>query len=349
MIEIVVLTVNGTELPHVSCSVTASAEKAVRQAAFSVAWTAPGLPCRPDDEATVTAGGDLLLTGYVRDVNASHDANGRAYDITLVSRTCDATECSIDHPTGFLKDCDLGDIAREFDVLGIGVDVEATTAKKRVHKVNPGETLFSTLRDDARAQGVMIHDTPSGRLKLADKPEGRHAGTLKRGVNILSASGKLSGATSFSEVKSRGQASHGVDVHALRPEAAASGLARRRRPLIVLLGGEATSGRLKKRADWEARRAAGNGISADVTVAGWRDAAGAIWSPNRTIELDDDWIGIEQDMVTASVTLSQDSGGGTTATLSLKDPRALGGENPHGASDQAWAAPDPQTISYEAT
>lgn len=336
--ETISFVVGGRALAHISATLNASAEEAVRTATFKVAHTGPGLPCRPDDAATISIGGALWGTGYVRDVNASHDENDRSYDVSFVSRTADATEASIDHPTGFKRDCTLPDIATEFDSYGVGLDGEAGTIRKRLHKVRPGETLFATLETDARAQGVMIQDTPEGKLRLADRPEGRHAGALTRGFNIKSATAQLSGQASYSKVRVRGQSSEGVTAAALRPEAEAEGTAQRKRVLILPHEGEATSDRLKKRADWEAKRAAGKKTTAAIVTPGWRDANGEIWTRNFLVEVRDDWLGIEQDMVIASVSLEQGSGG-TEAKLNLKDPRALGGDNPRGASDAGWTPP----------
>lgn len=346
MLERIVFSVAGRSLAHTRCGLSESAEQAVREANFDVAWTGAGVPCMPDDEATISVNGALWGTGYVRDVRGSHDAENRNYGVSFVSRTVDATECSIDHPTGLKRDADLAAIAREFDTLGIGVDSTVKTQTKPVHKVRPGETLFESIETDARAQGVLIHDTPQGRLKLADKPEGRHAGALRRGDNILRATGQLSGETSFSSVKVRGQASDGVNGTALRPEAEAKGTSRRRRPRILVHEGEATSARLRKRADWEARRASGAGTSCSITVAGFRDAAGRLWTRNFLVSVFDDWLGIEQDMVIAAVSLEQDAEAGTTATLTLKDPRTLGGENPRGGSAGGWAAPENSAPTY---
>jgi len=345
-LETIVFAVGGNPLPHTSAQLDESAEEAVRTAQFSIAWTGAGIPCAPDEVAIITVSGELWGTGYVRDVRGEHGEENRNYTVTFASRTCDATECSVDHPTGLKRDADLGDIAREFDTLGIGIDIKAETVMKAVHKVRPGETLFETLETDARAQGVLIHDSPEGKLVLADKPEGRHAGSLKLGVNIEEASGSLSGATSFSTVKVRGQASIGVKASALRPEAEAKGASRRKRPLIIPFEGEATSARLKKRAGWEARRASGEAVACSITSPGFRDQGGARWKSNWLVEVDDDWLGINQDMVIAAVSLVQDGGGGTVARLTLKDPRALGGDNPRGKSNSAWGAPAAANTTY---
>lgn len=344
--EQIVVTVGGWPLAFTSCEMAAGAERAVRQATFDLAWNGPGLPCGEDEPATVTISGALWLTGYTRDLNWSHDARSRTCSVTLVSRTVDATEASIDHPTGFVENCDIADIGKAFDGAKVGVDCLVKSARKALHQINPGDTLFRTLETEARAVGALIYDTPEGKLRITDKPEGRHAGLLARGVNILRASGTLSGRYNYDKVKVRGQASFGTVPGALSPEAEAKGTADRKRTLIIYHEGEATSDRLKKRAGWEAKRAAGQGKSARVTVAGCRDAAGVIWTPNRLVGVSDDWGGLAQDMVISALRIEQDAEDGTITELTLKDPRALGGENPRGESAAGWGAPGDAEPGY---
>src|SRR5690606_20598892 len=141
MFEIIEFRVGGHALPHTSCTLMASAEQAVRQASFDIAWTGPGIPCRPDDEAVIAVSGEIWGVGYVRDVNCDHDERVRQYRVTFVSRAIDAVEASIDHPTMIAEDVDLLEVAQTFDTLGIGVEGEVRTEKKRVHTVVPGESL----------------------------------------------------------------------------------------------------------------------------------------------------------------------------------------------------------------
>ncbi len=337
--DLITLLVAGRPLAITHCRLQGGAEQAVRRASFDVAWSGPGLPCNEDESCIVKIGDDLWLTGVVRDVNWAHDRESRTYDVSVVSRTVDATEASIDHPTGFLENCDLKAVAKAFDTAGIGVEVTLQTAKKALHQINPGDTLFRTLETEARAHGALIYDTPKGKLKMTDKPEGRHTGTLKRGVNIIRASGTLSGRFNYDKVKVRGQSSFGTRGGALRPEAEARGTGDRKRTLIIYHEGEATSDRVKKRAAWEAKRAAGKGKTARFTVPGCRDAGGIIYASNWLIPVEDDWGGLKQDMIIASLQIEQDGDGGTTTELTVKDPRALGGENPRGESAPGWAAP----------
>lgn len=99
------------------------------------------------------------------------------------------------------------------------------------------------------------------------------------------------------------------------------------------------------RAEWQARRGAGEGESATVEVTGWRDEAGDIWTPNRLVYVRHPRLFLDQMMVIKSVTLTQDTsegGTGTRASLTLADPRALGGKAGRSKSDAAWAAPEPK-------
>ncbi|TCA02751.1 phage baseplate assembly protein [Rhizobium leguminosarum] len=343
------LTIDGLP-PYKSISITSSAEEAVRTAALSLVPTGDGVSVVPGRAVTIKAGGDLLLTGYVRDVRPGHDANDRTLDVTVCSRTVDATECSVEHPTGEVLDKDLAGIAKEFDGLGIGIESDGGLPVEPRHKLRTGETLFATIERRARGRGILIYDTPRGKLKLATKPEGTHSGGLIWGVNIEQASSSITERGRHSSVRVRGQASEGTEKQQLRPEARAndSGVSRRR-PLIIPHEGEVTIDRLKKRADWQVKRGSGYAATASITVTGWRDGGGKIWTRNWLVQVKDAWIGIDGLMVIKSVTLTQDAEGGqgTVAILDLADPRALGGENPRGKTSDAYAAPGAITPEYE--
>ena len=341
------LTISG--LPNYkSISITMSAEKAVRTATLDLVPAGDTVPVSVGQDVTIRAGKDLLLTGYVRTVSPSHDSASRSLSVSVCSRTVDATECSVEHPTGEVLDKDLAAIAKEFDGLGIGIESDGSLPKEPRHKLVTGETLFHTIERRARGRGILIYDTPKGKLKLATKPEGTHRGGLVWGVNIEQASSELTERGRHSNVKVRGQTTDGTAKQQLRAEttAADKGVGRRR-PLIIVHEGQTTIDRMKKRAEWQVKRGAGYASTASITVTGWRDGNGNIWNRNWLVYVEDKWIGIEGMMIIKSVTLSQDSGGsGTTATLSLADPRALGGENPRGKTSKSYAAPGAIEADY---
>lgn len=337
MIETVVI--SGVSAPMKSISVSISAEEAARSAEGSFAITGSGLPVRCGQAVTITATGTLLLTGYVRDVKPSYDAESdRSLSVSFVSKTVDATETSAIHKTGETLNKSLPDIGREFDNLGIGIEDDGSFPPEPVHRLIPGESLFDTLYRRIRGRGGLISDTPEGKLKLSTKPSGMHSGMLRRGDNIKAASATFTEEGRHSDVMVRGQTTVGSDAPQLRGQAVArdAGVSRSR-PIILAHEGEILVDRMKTKAEWQAKRSAGQAATASITTIGWRDSGGTIWTPNWLVMVEDDWIGINGMMVIKSVQLSQDDSG-TIATLSLADPRALGGENPRGSSDAAYSA-----------
>lgn len=338
-------------LPKVkSIDITISAEEAARTASGEFVIVGSGLPVFPGKATTITAGRDLVLTGYVRDVETGYTESDRTLSCSFVSRTVDLIETSIDHPSGEILNKDLAAIARELDSAGIGIETDGTQFPiEGRHKIIEGESQFSSIARRARGRGILIHDTPKGRMKLATKPGGIHAGTLRRGVNILpGASASFTEAGRYSEIKVRGQQSEGGEKQQLRPQTKVSdsGVSRKR-TLILPHEGEATIDRMRTRAIWQANRAAGNSVTASLPVTGWRDDLGKLWQPNYLVRVEDDWLGIEGVMIIKNVVLSQRGDDKTFATLSLADPRALGGENPRGKTSAGYAAPGAIEAEYE--
>lgn len=334
--------------------VTLGVEQAVRTAELEASDYAGAMPFEPGTPCRLLASGDLLLTGYVRDVKPSHSGDRHSVSLSIVSRAIDAVEASIKHRSGFAKDKTLDEIAQEFDTAGVGIEVDEEFPVEPASFVNTGASLFRHIEPLARSHSAMIYDTPDGKLRIRKGIRGRHAGALSigEGGNIVSASAVLTENKRYSKVIVRGQASRGVGAGALRLEAEASdpGVTRERTRVIVHES-ETTSAKLKERAERAVKRAAGEGCTASIEIAGWRDGAGKLLEPHYLIAVDDARIYINQDMAIKSVTFEQSieiGGPGTRTKLDLCDPRALNGEKsasktkgdkPESAG--AWKAPEP--------
>jgi prophage tail gpP-like protein len=339
-----------------SVSIDYAVDQAVRTASMVVSDYAGAMPFKPGVAATIKAGGDLILTGYVRDVAPSHDESRHQVRISIVSKTVDAVECSIDHPTGFVMQKDLVAIAREFDTAGIGIVAAESFPVEPARFVNTGESLFDHLEPLVRSYSAFLYDTPDGQLRIAKASRGRHSGGLAIGAggNILSGSATFTEKGRHSPVIVRGQSSKGTGAAVLRPEARAEdGGVSRKRAKIVIHESEATAGKLKERAARHVRKAAGKSTSAQIEVAGWRDMGGSIFEPHFIVHVYDPRLYLDREMAIQSVTLTQEIGGGgqgTRAALSLVDPAALNGKS--GASSgggstgddfdgSIWDAPEP--------
>lgn len=335
-------------------SISLGVDRAARSAVLTASDFGGEVQFRPGDPCTITASGDLVLTGYVRDVEPRHAGDRHEVSISIVSRAIDAVEASVKHPTGFAKQLTVDEIAREFDTVGVGIEVDEGFPVEPASFLNTGESLFAHIEPLARAHSALIYDTPEGKLRLRKGIRGRHSGALRIGPggNIVEGSAKLTEAKRHSPVIVRGQSSKGVGAGALRLEAQAEDPAvQRERPTILILEGEATPAKLKERAERYVKRAAGFAATAEITISGWRDQAGRIFEPHFLIAVEDARLYLNQEMAIKSLTLTQSIGGGgpgTRAQLSLCDPRALNGEasaaptNPDAPkSDPAWSAPEP--------
>lgn len=350
-LEMVTVTIDGT--PYAGWSeveIDYSVEQAARTARLIMSDFGGAFPIEPGRACTVEASGEPVITGYIRDVEPSHDEGQHSVSVSVVSRTVDLVEASIDHPTGFLKNKTVDDIGRAFDTAGIGVEFDKAYPVEPASFVNPGRSWFYHMEPLVRSHQAFIYDDENGRAQVAVKPRGRHSGALSigDGGNIIAATAKLTEKGRHDEVIIRGQSSRGTDATALQPEGRAKdGSVQRRRPRIVVHESETTSGKLKDRAEREVKRAAGFSREATVTVSGWR-AGGMIFRPHWLIAVHDARIYVNQDMAIKSVKLSQaigEGGPGTRAVLTLCDPAALGGEASASSSGEtpsaeAWSTPD---------
>lgn len=352
-LEIIEVTIGGRAIRGFkSVAITVSLEDAARNASLQISDFEGADQVMPGDEATITANGELMLTGYVGTVSPSHSNTDHGVAIEIASRTIDAVEASIVHDTGFAEDKDIKQIAEEFDTCGVGIECDESFEKEARSFVHSGASLHAHLLPLAKSQGAFIYDTPEGKLRIAKKPRGRHGGALSigKGGNILSATASLSEHGRHDEIIARGQSSRGSGAGALRLMAKGKDSSvRRRRPLIIVHGSETTPKKLQERVDRQARRAAGLSRTATITVPGWRDADGKIFEPHFLIAVDDPRIYTVQDMGIKSVSFSQDTtdgGAGTTAALSLVDPAAMNGE-PGGGAKQFETPTTSPTVSAE--
>ncbi len=347
-LETVTVTIGGKLFVGWSeLTVTAGAEKAVRDARMTIPISAIG-SFAIGDEAVISAGGEAIVTGFIRDRDRQIDGDAGSATLTIVSRTADATESSIEHDTGHIDEATLDSIAKEFGKNFTIIDKRKSKGKPASHQIVPAETLHKTLERVARRQGVLIYDDGDGAIVLADKPEGTHSGAIAEGVNIQSASVSETESGRYSKTVVRGQSSKGHGAGALRLEGVASDASvRKGRTRILLYEGDATSADLKKRAEWQSRRDAGKGLRMSATVPGWRDAGGKLWSPNWLVQATSERLDIDQMMAISAVEFSQDDSAGTVAKLSLVDPRAFGDKDPKGKKKQKVAEPKGEVMVVE--
>jgi len=279
-------------------------------------------------------GGDLLCTGYVDTYEAEIGESAHEVGVSGRSKPGDAIDCPpVRHKTGLVENKTLLEAANEFDEWGIGFTSDLNLPKLAEVQLVPGEPLFYTLEREARHLGALLMGQPDGSVAITRAGKNRHAGALVEGHSPITGTIKIRWGVESkrSEIRVRGQRTDGVGKESLRQEEIERDeTVGRHRPYILFNEGDQTSKELRRRARWERLRRAGSGLSIGLKVSTWRDAAGTLWQPGWLIAVKIPSEDVDQDFAIASVTYDQavteDGGSGTTAELTLVDPRTLGGK-----------------------
>lgn len=298
-------------------------------------WSFP-----PGTPVQVLATGSLLVDGYVNRYSSSGTDKTHNVSVSGRGKGQDFVDCSGQHPTGYAKDKTPAEFAGEMDLYGVGINAKIPLDKVPYQQLRQGETCFRCLERHLRPVGATCMGEADGSISIVDASvAGRAAGSLTEGENILAWSVSLDDQDRFGDYTVKGQNRHGTNSEALRiKEQQFDRAVRRFRNRLIVNETDTDRARARRRARHERDRSAGKGTKATITVQGWRDAGGALWTPNTLVFVAGPrLLHLEQDMLIENVSFEQDDQGGTIARLSIVDPRAYAGQGQNGkGTDPAW-------------
>lgn len=285
-------------------------------------WTImPGAACE------VRVDGTVVITGYVDEVNPHYDPAGHGVTISGRDTTGDLVDCSAIHKGGEWTGATLDRIARDLCApFGVAVSVQTDVGRAfPKFALQQGESVFEALDRAAKQRGVLLMSDGVGRLVLCRAGSVRSGVTLAKGINIEQSQGQFSHRDRHSQYIVKGQ-SPGSDFaaapehHTQTRATATDGAVTRYRPLIIIAD-QGDGGTYADRAVWERNVRAGKGSRVTCTVTGWTHAGG-LWQPNTLVRVQDDWIGIDSDLIIARVRFSLSESGSVT-DLELCRPEAF--------------------------
>ena len=285
----------------------------------------PGAPCR------VLADGLPVITGYVDDVRISCTASEHSVTVRGRDKTGDLVDCC--PPSMQLAGASLAVIARNL-CAPFCIEVVDAAGSEAVpgFKINPGDTVFETLDQLARAQGVFLTTDGEGRLVLARAGKEKAKTVLEFGKNILESRGSFSMAERYSEITVLGQTAasdtwDGAKASQQKTVVRDAGVPRYR-PLTLIAEQEWQGA--NNRAQWEINTRYGKGNVVSYTVYGWKDGE-KLWGPNVLADIRDAALGLEDTWLVGDVTFSLDDGGyRTELTLSPAEAFEISPIRPHG-------------------
>lgn len=245
---------------------------------------------------------DLLLTGYINDLQPSYDKQSHTIRISGGNRLGDLVDCST---TGkqFVKQSLLQICTTLCKPFGIRVRVEASAvnaAEKmfiNTHRLDMGEPIWEFLEELARIRAVLLTSNANGDLVITRAGTGSADVALELGKNIKSARGNFSDRNLFSEYTVSGQQANepftqleGVDTSL--PMATVKGFGRYR-PFAVAADNPMDVAGCKTRAEWQKNVNEGRSDSVVYTVSGWRQQEGGrVWAPNELVNVTDPYQGL---------------------------------------------------------
>lgn len=338
--------VGGFDYAFERAAVSYSANQAARAFAFTVtdgggaAWGfMPGTP------VTVSANGQLILTGYINKMTPSFDANNHTVEVSGTSKGRDSVKSAAEHDKGEWRNKTPLQIAQELDKQGVGFtsDVEQPTIEYA--RLHPMENVFDAVERMTRRYPMLFQGMPDGSIKMTKGGTGGMNSPLIEGQNILGGSATFDDSDQHSEYKVKGQRVYGVDKKSLQIVATSQDSSvKRHLPKHIHQESDIDQDSAQKRADHHKNRQQGESVSASIKTQSWFDSGGQLWIANALVFVMSPTLKLNQQMLIKSVSLTQDKGG-SFAQLSLVLPQAfdgggtgMGGSGNTGSGGQApWS------------
>lgn len=259
------------------------------------------------DRVTVEVDGEDLIVGFAEESSVDYDDGRITFQVSGSSVTCDLVECSAVHKPSAWRDIALDRLAAkllepfELDFILTGDPGDAFPR----FKIDPGETPADALARAARLRGRVLY-TVNDALVIERAGEADTSTVLRRGENILAGSHTSSWSNRFSSYIFRGQTRatddlNGASAHHIRGEAVDPQITRYRPFLVTHSTGQGGTRDLGKRAILERNQRMGRGERVSYTVDGWKTDEGWLWRPNVRVFVEDDWLGIQGELLVVGV------------------------------------------------
>jgi prophage tail gpP-like protein len=311
-------------------SFTVSAAPDLLRDVTTLAGTRPGQPC------TILIGSDLVITGWID--RRTIGIGPRSHEVTLIGRgiTRNLVDCSADLLNdpglkgGMIDATSTRDLAQKL-CKAFGITVRSAVADLGIpipkFQIHFGETPFEIIESVARYAGYLLYENELGQLVLDRVGTKSMASGFTMGVNVESISAERAEDVRYSD--------YIVVYYGINTLSEVSPLANQRaivkdttmpeyRPLIKASAQITPAYDVgKAMANWEWARRLGRSQAAHITCDSWRDASGALWTPNRLATIEAPAADITgKQWIISSVTFRKDLAG-THADLVLMPPMAF--------------------------
>lgn len=315
-------------------------DQATRECLLTVAEPSDGrgwsnLKLRPGDPCEVKLAGIRVIRGFIVKRQAAFNAQQHGVQFVIASKSFDMVDTSVTGKSGQYKGYTFEQIAKSVvQPFGLKFRMEnppASASRKFPDvQVFPGESPWALIERLARMRNVHLVSDADGNLVGGAAKGGKPIATLEEGRNLLYGRCLLDDATVFSQIEAVGQGKGGDDrwgkaVSQLK-ERVENKAMQRHRPLKIIAEEPVDKDDLKDRANREKAEQIYTSVDVSVTVQGWLQDNGKLWDVGPSVEVYSPLLFPDDRMtlVIKAVTFAQSNEGGTTTTIDLCLPQALG-------------------------
>lgn len=307
------------------------------------------LPFKGGEACSVTVDGEKVISGFIEIANPSGDAE--SHDISIRGR--DKTGDLVDsHMGGDRSDRpDLSDIGTaaslkticEKVIAHIGADIDVIDevspplfdVANDLASPEPAQNAFEFLEGLARKRQVLLSSNADGNLVITRAAGVTGAGVIQNLVgsntnNVITYDAIYDTTGRFNTYIMASQLNPTVNPYLeAAPETMVNQKAesldediRASRQFAFIMENSSGSTVGQQRADWEANIRKARGLLYSVSLDGYRDQGGQLWTTNVLVPVRDEYAGIDSQMLVNAVEFSFDVENGRTTTLSLIHPDA---------------------------
>lgn len=290
------------------------------------------LVIQPGDACQVWLGDDLVISGYVDRFVPSIEVNRHSIRVSGRGKCQDLVDCAAEWPGGQILNSSVLQIAQKLASY-YGITVVASGDDGRSGKTVPqfnlmlGETGYEIIERICRYWALLAYEGTDGNLILSGVGTVKAASGFEQGVNVQRASASYSVDQRYSEYVAflqstdvftdLGDGGNQIGIYL------DGGVIRHRRHVIISESGGGGQDVCIQRAAWEAARRFGRSGSVSLTTDGWRDSAGALYSPNTLVLLSLPILKTDgKTWLISEVTYRRDESG-TTCNLVMMPPGAF--------------------------
>jgi len=251
-------------------------------------------PINMGDQVKVYINDQLLLTGYVDDINMEYDETRHSILIAGRDALEDLVDChrAVGQRREWLSQTPEAIIRALVAPFGTSVRFDTaalSAAREEMFSISDGDTVHETIRKLCRKHNVQMLTHGDGVLVFTRTGSERAVDRLETGINILRGGLKQSNRDRFSHYYVKGTAI-GFDEKTVADFAHPKGEARdqlisRYRPYVIIEDTNTNIGNCSTRAKAEAALRAGRSRVYEYDVPGWLQSDGSVWKLNQLVEL----------------------------------------------------------------